>query len=131
MSVEALCDLLRYECILFDYIATQLLHSSRHLTANDLASLYVQLDPETPNFCTICNWILSTTLNSCCIEGVWREVSVGGGIYGLRESRSAPTKGRPIPSETSELIDGTLIDICGATLLWRSSAGLARSPTNR
>jgi len=63
--------------------------------------------------------------------GVWREVSVGGGIYGLRESRSAPTKGRPIPNETSELIDGTLIDICGATLLWRSSAGLARSPTNR
>jgi pellino protein len=63
--------------------------------------------------------------------GVWREVSVGGGIYGLRESRSAPTKGRPIPSETSELIDGTLIDICGATLLWRSSAGLARGPTNR
>lgn len=63
--------------------------------------------------------------------GVWREVSVGGGIYGLRESRSAPTKGRPIPSETSELIDGTLVDICGATLLWRSSAGLARSPTNR
>jgi len=32
--------------------------------------------------------------------GVWREVSVGGGVYGLRESRSAPTKGRPIPSET-------------------------------
>jgi len=63
--------------------------------------------------------------------GVWREVSVGGGVYGLRESRSAPTKGRPIPSETSELIDGTLIDICGATLVWRSSAGLARSPTTR
>ena len=63
--------------------------------------------------------------------GIWREVSVGGGIFGLRESRSAPTKGRPIPSETSELIDGTLIDICGATLLWRSSEGLSRGPTNR
>jgi len=63
--------------------------------------------------------------------GVWREVSVGGGVYGLRESRSAPNKGRHIPNESSELIDGTLIDICGATLLWRSSAGLARSPTNR
>jgi hypothetical protein len=24
-----------------------------------------------------------------------------------------------------------ILDICGATLLWRSSAGLARSPTNR
>jgi len=63
--------------------------------------------------------------------GVWRETSVGGGVYGLRESRSAPTKGKPIPSESSELIDGTLIDICGATLLWRSNSGLARSPTNR
>ena len=63
--------------------------------------------------------------------GVWREVSVGGGVYGLRESRSAPTKGRHIPHESSELIDGTLIDICGATLLWRSNAGLARSPTHR
>ena len=52
-------------------------------------------------------------------------------MYGLRESRSAPTKGKPIPSETSELIDGSLVDICGATLLWRSSTGLARSPTNR
>lgn len=38
--------------------------------------------------------------------GVWREVSVGGGVYGLRESRSAPTKGRHIPHESSELIDG-------------------------
>ena len=63
--------------------------------------------------------------------GVWREVSVGGGVYGLRESRSAPTKGRHIPNESSELIDGTLIDICGATLVWRSHAGLARSPTHR
>jgi len=63
--------------------------------------------------------------------GVWREVSVGGGIFGLRESRSAPTKGRSIPNETNDLIDGTLIDICGATLLWRSNAGLARSPTTR
>ena len=25
--------------------------------------------------------------------GIWREVSVGGGIYALRESRSAPQKG--------------------------------------
>ena len=63
--------------------------------------------------------------------GVWREVSVGGGVYGLRESRSAPTKGRHIPNESSELIDGTLIDICGATLLWRSYDGLTRSPTHR
>ena len=27
-----------------------------------------------------------------CRSGVWREVSVGGGIYALRESRSTPQK---------------------------------------
>ena len=31
--------------------------------------------------------------------------------------------------QTSELQDGTLVDLCGATLLWRSADGLSRSPT--
>ena len=31
--------------------------------------------------------------------------------------------------QTSELQDGTLVDLCGATLLWRSAEGLSRSPT--
>lgn len=31
-----------------------------------------------------------------CAAGVWREVSVGGGIYSLRESRSAAQKGRVV-----------------------------------
>ncbi|WAR19267.1 PELI-like protein [Mya arenaria] len=46
--------------------------------------------------------------------GVWREVSVGGTIV----------------EENNILQDGTLIDLCGATLLWRSAAGLTASPTS-
>lgn len=61
--------------------------------------------------------------------GIWREVSVGGGVYTLRESRSAPQKGIQIEDETNTLEDGTLIDLCGATLLWRSAEGLSKSPT--
>lgn len=30
--------------------------------------------------------------------------------------------------ESNVLQDGTLIDLCGATLLWRSAEGLANSP---
>ncbi|XP_046401812.1 protein pellino isoform X4 [Ischnura elegans] len=61
--------------------------------------------------------------------GVWREVSVGGGVFTLRESRSAQQKGHMVEGETNILLDGTLIDLCGATLLWRSAEGLAKSPT--
>ncbi|XP_034232036.1 protein pellino isoform X3 [Thrips palmi] len=61
--------------------------------------------------------------------GVWREVSVCGGIYSLRESRSAQKKGRAVEEVTNVLQDGTLIDLCGATLLWRSAEGLEKSPT--
>lgn len=63
--------------------------------------------------------------------GVWREVSVCGEIYSVRETRSASQKGVKIEHETNVLQDGTLIDLCGATLMWRSAAGLARSPTKR
>ncbi|XP_055322360.1 protein pellino [Sitodiplosis mosellana] len=61
----------------------------------------------------------------------WRECSVGGDVFGLRESRSAQQKGEPIYGETNILQDGTLIDLCGATLLWRSSEGLKNSPMKR
>jgi len=63
--------------------------------------------------------------------GVWREVSVCGEIYSVRETRSASQKGVKIENETNVLQDGTLIDLCGATLMWRSADGLARSPTKR
>lgn len=62
---------------------------------------------------------------------VWREVSVCGGIYAIRETRSASQKGAEIESETNILQDGTLIDLCGATLIWRSAEGLKRSPTKK
>lgn len=62
---------------------------------------------------------------------IWREVSVCGGIYSIRETRSAPQKGRKIENETNVLQDGTLIDLCGATLIWRSAEGLKRSPTKK
>lgn len=32
-------------------------------------------------------------------------------------------------NETQELVDGSLIDLCGATLLWRTAEGLSRTPT--
>lgn len=60
--------------------------------------------------------------------GFWREVSVGGGVFSLRESRSAQQKGNVVEDENNILQDGTLIDLCGATLLWRSAEGLAKSP---
>lgn len=62
--------------------------------------------------------------------GLWRECSVGGDIFSLRESRSAQQKGQPINDETNVLQDGTLIDLCGATLLWRSAEGLKHSPVS-
>ncbi|XP_023175977.1 protein pellino isoform X1 [Drosophila hydei] len=61
--------------------------------------------------------------------GLWRECSVGGDVFSLRESRSAQQKGQPIYDECNILQDGTLIDLCGATLLWRSAEGLQHSPT--
>ncbi|KAK0409641.1 hypothetical protein QR680_004669 [Steinernema hermaphroditum] len=60
---------------------------------------------------------------------VWREVSVDGDIYSLRETRSSTKRGELITHETHQLQDGTLIDLCGATLLWRSADGLAKSPS--
>lgn len=60
---------------------------------------------------------------------VWREVSVDGDIYTLRETRSSMQRGGIVLGETNELQDGTLIDLCGATLLWRSAEGLQQSPS--
>lgn len=84
-------------------------------------------------------------------SGFWLETSVGGGVFSLRESRSAQQKGQvvrfsyifiqtfcfnlyifvvQVEEETNVLQDGTLIDLCGATLLWRSAEGLAKSPVS-
>uniref|UniRef100_A0A8C6GF44 E3 ubiquitin-protein ligase pellino homolog n=1 Tax=Mus spicilegus TaxID=10103 RepID=A0A8C6GF44_MUSSI len=61
--------------------------------------------------------------------GVWREISVCGNVYTLRDSRSAQQRGKLVENESNVLQDGSLIDLCGATLLWRTPAGLLRAPT--
>uniref|UniRef100_S4RZQ4 Pellino E3 ubiquitin protein ligase family member 3 n=1 Tax=Petromyzon marinus TaxID=7757 RepID=S4RZQ4_PETMA len=63
--------------------------------------------------------------------GTWREISVCGNVYSLRETRSAQLRGHLVDSETNVLRDGSLVDLCGATLLWRTAEGLARAPTLR
>lgn len=61
--------------------------------------------------------------------GVWRECSVGGKVMNLRKSRYAEERTEKIPDETNVLQDGTLIDLCGVTLIWRSVEGLKNTPT--
>lgn len=61
--------------------------------------------------------------------GPWREISVCGNVFTLRETRSAQKRGKLVEHECHELTDGTLIDLCGATLLWRSAEGLSRTPS--
>ncbi|XP_010865873.2 E3 ubiquitin-protein ligase pellino homolog 1b [Esox lucius] len=61
--------------------------------------------------------------------GVWREISVCGNVFTLRETRSAQQPGKMVESESQELVDGSLIDLCGATLLWRTAEGLSHTPT--
>jgi len=51
----------------------------------------------------------------------WKEVSVCGEIYLPRESRSAQKPGAKIENDDNVLVNGTLIDLCGVTLLWRLS----------
>lgn len=90
-------------------------------------------------------------------QGLWREISVCGDVYALRETRSGPSRGKLVSSppvcflvlaqsgfvrlsvfeplqaegESSALRDGSLVDLCGATLLWRTGEGLMRAPTLR
>uniref|UniRef100_A0A3P8UZR9 Pellino E3 ubiquitin protein ligase 1 n=1 Tax=Cynoglossus semilaevis TaxID=244447 RepID=A0A3P8UZR9_CYNSE len=61
--------------------------------------------------------------------GVWREISVCGNVFTLRETRSAQQRGKMVENESQELVDGSLVDLCGATLLWRTAEGLSRTPT--
>ncbi|XP_023699208.1 E3 ubiquitin-protein ligase pellino homolog 1 isoform X4 [Paramormyrops kingsleyae] len=60
--------------------------------------------------------------------GVWREISVCGNVFALRETRSAQQRGKLVENESNTLQDGSLIDLCGATLLWRTPVGLSRTP---
>jgi pellino protein len=64
--------------------------------------------------------------------GLWKEVSVAGDLYRLRKSRSDRERGNPCNGygETNILTDGCLIDLCGATLLWRSSISRSQTPSD-
>uniref|UniRef100_A0A673ZI67 Pellino E3 ubiquitin protein ligase 1 n=1 Tax=Salmo trutta TaxID=8032 RepID=A0A673ZI67_SALTR len=44
--------------------------------------------------------------------GVWREISVCGNVFTLRETRSAQQRGKMVEAESQELVDGSLIDLC-------------------
>ncbi|KPP77397.1 E3 ubiquitin-protein ligase pellino 1-like [Scleropages formosus] len=93
-------------------------------------------------------------LGGCQVEDVGRldgrtdhERGAGhacGNVYALRETRSAQQRGKlvseerwrgrgttsyRVENESNTLQDGSLIDLCGATLLWRTPAGLRRTPT--
>ncbi|OQV18740.1 Protein pellino [Hypsibius exemplaris] len=61
----------------------------------------------------------------------WLEVSVRGAMLSLRSSRSAKQRGQPLVSDSNVLRDGSLIDLCGVTLLYRTKEGLDQSPTSR
>ncbi|MEQ2255204.1 E3 ubiquitin-protein ligase pellino 2 [Ilyodon furcidens] len=63
--------------------------------------------------------------------GVWREISVCGDVYSLRETRSAQTPGKLVENESNILQDGSLVDLCGATMLWRTAEGLFHTPTQK
>ncbi|EDO33726.1 predicted protein, partial [Nematostella vectensis] len=64
-----------------------------------------------------------------CPPGIWREISVCGHVYGLRDTRSAPEKGKTVQNESNVLFDGSLIDLCGAVLMWRSADAIPTMPT--
>lgn len=61
----------------------------------------------------------------------WLEVSVRGAILSLRSSRSAKTRGHLLPNDSNVVRDGSLIDLCGVTLLFRTKEGLEQSPTTK
>eukprot|EP00795_Rhopilema_esculentum_P011034 gene11034-19879_t len=61
--------------------------------------------------------------------GIWREVSVAGDVYSLRQTRSAKEKGQRITTDNNTLKDGTMVDLCGVVLLFRTVEGLEKAPT--
>lgn len=64
-----------------------------------------------------------------CQPTIWREISVCGDVYGLRKTRSMTEKGKSVEGESNILLDGSLIDLCGVVLLWRSAEALPEMPT--
>ena len=67
--------------------------------------------------------LLNDAINSKVDNGEWLEVSVCGAVFCLNESRLTPCITNKT-NKTNVLRDGTLIDLCGATLMWRSAESL-------
>ncbi|PAA50067.1 hypothetical protein BOX15_Mlig014249g1 [Macrostomum lignano] len=61
--------------------------------------------------------------------GPWFEVSIEGRLYPMREHRATPSHSDVLHAVDNSLIDGTVIDLCGVCLVYRSAEGLRRSPT--
>nr|VZI13791.1 unnamed protein product [Spirometra erinaceieuropaei] len=66
--------------------------------------------------------------NPSVVESPWREVSVCGRIYKLYSNLFVPKECDELP-EDNVLADGTLIDLSGAILLWRSADSLRKNLT--
>ena len=66
---------------------------------------------------------------SAKLDHEWLEVSVCGAVFTLNDSRlNSPLHTGPKKNTFSNVLkDGTLIDLCGATLMWRSFDSLART----
>ena len=55
----------------------------------------------------------------------WHEVSVNGNLYEVRADIEKPfERGKRSTAATNRLEDGAIIDVSGATILWRSADGL-------
>nr|CDS33221.1 protein pellino 1 [Hymenolepis microstoma] len=62
-------------------------------------------------------------------SSLWREVSVCGNVYRLHSTMFVPGETDRVEEEDNVLEDGTLIDLCGAILIWRSAEGLRNGLT--
>ncbi|KAM7542204.1 hypothetical protein Aperf_G00000009591 [Anoplocephala perfoliata] len=62
-------------------------------------------------------------------SSLWREVSVCGNVYRLHSTMFVPGETDRVKEEDNVLEDGTLIDLCGAILIWRSAEGLKNGLT--
>lgn len=84
----------------------------------------------------------NTGQNKTKYTNEWMEVSVCGAVFNLDENRLTPclnnkknsninNDNEALNKKSNILRDGTLIDLCGATLLWRSTESLKNTPNKQ
>ncbi|XP_066516833.1 E3 ubiquitin-protein ligase pellino homolog 1 [Hoplias malabaricus] len=103
--------------------------SSRHIFLGEKAAKWWTYDGQMDGLTT--NGVLLMQPASGSRAAEWREISVCGNVFTLRDSTiSSPNnRGKQVKDECPVLLDGSLIDLCGVTLMWRSVEGLSHSPT--